>query len=409
MRLGTGRQVLRGNGLALAQFLLEALHHVLGLAAADPLRGHRHHRLGRHQRDRTQGVQHRFHRFAGRHHQVGGAQARCQALGQGGDVIHRAAGVAVGGQRRCGVPGQQPVGIVFDHGQIVALGDRQQGLPALCRHRCRGRVLDGRYQVQQARAAQLAGFFQRIGQHAFGVHRYRHHAPLQHARGGQQARVGQLLGGDQLARLGAGQDQCAQRGLRARANHHLVGTDRAQHRRQPLHRGGAVLTGAGADVVAHQFALAQLLAHVLEAGLHALCERRAAQQRRDVHAQVHRGAAVAGRQRDEGAAGALRVEQAGLAQLGEGAGDRGQVHAHLLGQVALRRQAVARAQHAVIHRLAHLLGNLQVQRAGALAEGANPGAIGVFQAAAGGRWRHRSGFSIRAGAQVHTMMYLVWA
>ncbi|MFS2044098.1 hypothetical protein ACEN9Z_08635, partial [Stenotrophomonas geniculata] len=56
-----------------------------------------------------------------------------------------------------------------------------------------------------------------------------------------------------------------------------------------------------------------------------------------------------------------------------------------------------------------LLGNLQVQRAGALAEGADPGAIGVFQAAAGGRWRHRSDFSIRADAQVHTMLYLVWA
>ena len=75
-----------------------------------------------------------------------------------------------------------------------------------------------------------------------------------------------------------------------------------------------------------------------------------------------------------------------------GPGDRGQVHAHLLGQVALRRQPVARTQHAVIHCLAHLLGDLQVQRASALAEGANPGAIGVFQAAAGGRWRHRSVF-----------------
>ncbi|MNI39945.1 hypothetical protein D3C73_941420 [compost metagenome] len=148
---------------------------------------------------------------------------------------------------------------------------------------------------------------------------------------------------------------------------------------------------------------------MLEPGFHALCERRAAQQRRDVHAQVDRGAAVAGGHRNEGAARALRVQQAGLAQFGEGAGDRGQVHPHLLGQVTLWRQAVARAQHTVIHRLTHLLGDLQVQRSGALTEGANPGPVGVFQAAAGSRRRHRSDFSIRADAQVHTMLYLVWA
>ena len=130
----------------------------------------------------------------GRRHRPAEPQAGRDRLRRGADVEHAAApGEREQRGRRRAVEVEPRVGVVLDDQQVVLLGDAQQLLAALERHRAPARVVVGGDQVQQLRRRPLrAGerLGERIGAQAVGVLRDVDQPRAARAEGADRAGVG---------------------------------------------------------------------------------------------------------------------------------------------------------------------------------------------------------------------------
>ncbi|MCY1233787.1 hypothetical protein D9M72_463440 [compost metagenome] len=204
----------------------------------------------------------------------------------------------------------------------------------------RGRILRGRVEVGQ-RGPLGAGRGERAGQHPVRVARRDHHAPAQLRRRGADARIGQRLGHDRIARPGPGQDHGGQRGLRAGAHHQPRGVHPPEDRRQPERPGRAVRSAAAAKLVGHQQVRVAAQQNLVQATPQQVLEIHARRRRRDVHAHVDHPRQFRARRGDEGAKRAPGLDQLAPPGLVIGARDGGQVDAEGLRQAALRRHPIA--------------------------------------------------------------------
>ena len=313
-----------------------------------------------HQAGRPQRGRHRLGMRRIRALHEGRAQAWADHFRQRGHVEHVAWGQ--GCQRCRRVLGEVPVRIVFDRQQAFAFQYARQRFAPLQWQGQRRRVLAGRIEIDQPRAAFACAAGQRLGTHAVFVAVHWQQAPAQCGRCLQQPRVDQRVAQDRIAIAALAEQDRRQRDLGAFGQQQAGVVHGAQHRPQPARRRMAIGRVAAAQVVGHQVgrvaarkygggATAQRLGQCIGIG-----------HRRHVHAQVHHLLEAGLGRCDETALRTARLDQAALACFIESTGHRGQIDTELQRQCALRRQALSWCKAAATHRAFQRIDDAQVDR-----------------------------------------------
>ncbi|MNO95468.1 hypothetical protein D3C76_871110 [compost metagenome] len=188
------------------------LQHVLCLTTADPTCRYGHCALMRHERDRSQGIEHQLHAFRLGHQHISGTQAWCQALRQRGNIEDGNLSVALGDgcNRWCGISGNQPIRIVLNDRHTMARSHGIDLLTPLRRHRGGGWILDGGHEIDQLWPVLLAHPVQILRHHAFLVGSDGHYTALQYPACGQEPWIGQAFRRNDISRLRIRQNDGAQ-------------------------------------------------------------------------------------------------------------------------------------------------------------------------------------------------------
>ncbi|MNM52146.1 hypothetical protein D3C81_632180 [compost metagenome] len=258
--------------------------------------------------------------------------------------------------------GQMPVRIVLDRQQAFALQHLRQRLAPRGGHGQRRRVLAGGVEVDQARATFPRPAGQRLRAHAVFVALHRDQPPSQCGGGLQQARIHQAVAEDRIALAPLAEQNRGQRHLCAFGQQQARVVHRAQHRLQPARRRVAIGRIATAEVIGHQVRRIAAREHRRCASTQHVRQCIGVRYRRHVHAEID-GLIKTGLGRcDEAALRPTCFDQSTLACFIEGTGHRGQVHAQLLCQCALRGQPLPGRQATAIDGAFQRVDDAQVDR-----------------------------------------------
>ncbi|MCY1332723.1 hypothetical protein D9M69_184190 [compost metagenome] len=334
------------------QFALD-FHQLAGVAVVDPAAGHfRQQRRGHPAVDPQDALG--AQRQPPRHRQVADAQAGEHALGEAGAVEGQLRRV-VADRRRAAVVEQRAVDVVLDDVHAVAPGDLGDLAATRIGHQRRGGVVQVRRAHQRGDPLVGAEVLEVFRVDALAVDVDALEGEAEHLGIADHAVVAELFAEHHVVRAGEGGEGEEDAVGGAIGDQQVVALDVQPQSRQPLHGGLAVALEAG-DRPAHAHPRLLALLRQFAAGflpqavvLGAVDDPR--------HGEIHQGALgivehearhpLGHAPRDETAAAHLAAHQALALQLLVGVGHRLHADAEAVGDLALRRQALAVGERAL--------------------------------------------------------------